>query len=188
MAGMPDFGKQVGPMPLGAWVAVVGGSFAYMMYSRNKTAKSEPVATSLDATSADSLASVGAGGMGAGYVPTYNGGTDTPASSTAAITSNTQWGQAAFAWLAGQGLDGSSVDIAIRDYLQGNPLNVQENSLITQALAKFGMTPEALPNPPALPIVPQPAPAPVTVPVPQAAPAPVYTPAPAPAAAPAATT
>lgn len=185
---MPDLGKQVGPLPLGAWIAVVGGSFGYMIYNRNRSSNAAPVPVSLDATAAGSLASVGAGGIGAqSYIPTDGGNVNAPASSTDAIASNTIWGQRAFAFLTGQGLDGSTVDTAIRTYLQGNQLSVQQNSLITQALAKFGMVPESLPTPPPLPVVtPQPAPVPTPVPAPQPVyippPPPVYIPPPVPVA------
>lgn len=180
MPGLPDMGKQVGPLPMGVWVAVVGGSFAYMMYQRNRAAAT-PAATNVDAVAADSIGGVGYGGAGAigAYTPT-DGGVSSPADSTGAITSNTVWGQRAFAFLAGQGTDGSTVDAAIRNYLSGLPLSVQQNALITQALSKFGMVPETLPDAPALPQVPVATPAPVTVPSPVAAPTPAPAPAPAP--------
>lgn len=170
---MPDMGKQVGPLPMGAWVAVVGGSLGYMMYSRNRAAKTAaPV--SLDATAAGSIGSVGVGGVGAqSYIPT-DGGLNSPTTANDTISSNVQWGQRAFAWLTGQGLDGATVDNAIRNYLAGNGLSLQENSLITQALAKWGQPPESLPQPPPLPQppAPTPAPAPVTVPAPAPPPPP----------------
>lgn len=176
---LPDLGKQVGPLPLGAWVAVVGGSFAFMLYQRNRSDTSAPTTTSLDTLSGDSIGSVGVGGMGAiGAYTGTNGGPAMPADATDTITSNTQWGQKVFSFLAGQGNDAATIDKAVRDYLAGKPLSVQANAFITQGLAKFGQAPEALPDAPDIPVVVQPAPAPVYTPPPP--PAPVTVPAPAP--------
>lgn len=152
-------GKQMGPLPLGAWVAIVGGSLAFMMYQRNRNASPADAVTSLDALSADSIGGVGVGGVGAigGYTPT-DGGTGAPSDASGAIESNTQWGQKVFAFLTGQGNDPATVDKAVRDYLSGIGLNVQANGLITQGLGKFGMPPETIGNAPPLPVAPKPAP------------------------------
>lgn len=182
MVSMPDFGKQVGPLPLGAWVAVVGGSFAFMLYQRNRASADATPVMNVDASAAD-LSGVGFGGIGAvgAYSPTGGGAVDTPASSTGDIQSNMQWGQSAFAFLAGQGNDAAFTDKAIRDYLEGMALDVRENALITQALSKFGMVPEGLPDAPPLPVTPHvPTPAPVTIPKPAPVAAPKVAPKPAP--------
>jgi nucleoid-associated protein YgaU len=154
---MPDLGKQVGPLPLGAWVVIVGGSLGYVFYSRSR----QPSAPVEVAAGPDP--GVGAGGVGAiGAYTATDGGMDTPASATATIESNTQWGQHAFNWLVGQGTDGATADAAIRQYLSGNSLSLQQNGLISQVLAKFGMTPEDLPAAPPIPHV---TPTPVRKPV-----------------------
>jgi hypothetical protein len=139
MAGMPDFGKQIGPLPLGAWIAVVGGSLAYMMYSRSRTSNA-PVEVA-----AGPDAGVGLGGMGAvgAYSPT-DGYVSAPAAPVTSVDDNESWGRQAFNWLVGTGADGGVVDTAIRNYLDGRTLNTQQQALITQALTKFGQTPEQL--------------------------------------------
>jgi nucleoid-associated protein YgaU len=156
---MPDLGKQVGPLPLGAWIVVVGGSLGYLVYSRSRTpAGPVEVAAGPDA-------GVGVGGVGAvgAYVPT-DGGMDTPASTVTGPETNQQWGMAAFNWLVGQGTDGATADTAIRQYLSGNSLSLQQNGLISQVLSKFGMTPEDLPAAPPIPHVTPPKPAPKPAP------------------------
>jgi nucleoid-associated protein YgaU len=148
---MPDLGKQIGPLPLGAWVAVVGGSLAFMFYTRSHAGGSSDSEGDVPATDA-LLSDVGFGGVGAvgAYVPT-NGGVDTPASTTDVINSNVQWGQKVFAFLVGQGNDPATVDKAVRDYTSGISLGAQANALITQGLGKFGMLPESVPDAPKLP-------------------------------------
>lgn len=180
---LPDMGKQVGPLPMGAWVAVVGGSLAYMLYQRNRKSTATSAVTDVSGSSTGSITDAGVGGVGAvGAYTATDGGVTSPADTTGTISSNTQWGQRAFAYLTGNGADGSTVDAAIRTYLSGTALSVQQNALITQALGKFGMVPEPLPDAPALPVVvPVATPAPVTVPSPVAVAAPAPAPAPAPA-------
>lgn len=167
---MPDMGKAVGPLPMGAWVALVGGGLGYMIYSRNKTSTASAAA----APATDALLSdVGYGGSGAvgAYTPT-DGGINTPASSAGTPTSNSAWGRMVFNFLVGNGADGAYADKAVRDYLSGVALTTQENSLITQGLAKFGQTPEGLPDAPPLPVTPVTPVTPVVKPKPVVKPAP----------------
>lgn len=149
---LPDMGKQVGPLPLGAWVAVLGGSFAFLLYSRRNAASAEVPTTNVDAVSGDSIGSVGMGGMSAvgAYVPT-GGLISSPTDAAQTIASNQQWGQNSFSFLVGMGMDGATVDKAVRDYLSGMPLTVASNGMITLALAKYGQPPEGLPDAPGLP-------------------------------------
>src|SRR3982751_609787 len=99
MAGMPDLGKQIGPLPLGAWVAVVGGSLGYMFYSRSRS-NDAPIEVA-----AGPDYGVGLGGMGAlgAYSPTDGG--YTPGAAAAEIVSNAQWSRAAFNFLVSDGAD-----------------------------------------------------------------------------------
>src|SRR4051812_10688212 len=101
---MPDLGKQVGPLPLGAWVAVVGGSLAFLFYSRSHDSAPEEVAAGPDP-------GVGFGGEGAigGTTPT-NGGVNAPGAPTGDPTTNAQWSRLAFNWLVSDGTDGSLAD------------------------------------------------------------------------------
>jgi LysM repeat protein len=159
-----DLGKQVGPLPAGAWIALVGGGLGVAMYLRNRNRSSDIVYA--DDTS--SIPGVGVGGVGA-YTPT-DGGTS-PDTTPVGIQSNAQWQQAAFTYLVATGADASFVDKTLRDYLQGVGLNLQGNALVSLALAKLGLPPEPLPDAPALPVrpvtpTPTPArPAPVRTPV-----------------------
>jgi hypothetical protein len=161
---LPNMGKQVGPLPMGAWVAVIGGSLGFMLYTRSRGSKDTQAE---DVPASDALlSSVGFGGQGAVGAYTNTGGVSTPADTTKQITTNQEWGEQAFTYLAAKGFDASQVDTAVRNYLSGIALSIAQNALITQALAKFGMPPEGLSRAPDLPTLPAPAPLPVTVPQP----------------------
>lgn len=169
--GKPDFSQKIGPLPLGAWVAIAGGGIGLYMLHRNKAAAAAAPA-SIDPT-ASIVGTGGAGAVSESYVPTTGGVTTT---TPAKLTSNTQWGSQAFSWLAALGMNPTMADSAIRNYLDGRTLSVQENALISQVLGKYGTPPEQLPAAPPVPVVtpisPPPAP-PAPAPVVQAPPQPV---------------
>jgi hypothetical protein len=156
---LPDLGKQIGPLPLGAWVAVVGGGLAIAYASRRADSGDEPIIVT--DTSGD--LGVGVGGYGA-WTPTDGGSLTGPIADGGEITSNTQWGNQAFTFLVAMGNDAAVVDKAIRDYLSGIKLNMQANAMISLALAKLGQPPEMLPDAPVIPTRP-PAPSPSKPPV-----------------------
>lgn len=147
-----DLGKQVGPLPVGGWVVVVGGGLA-IAYFVNKgqarqDARIEPLVEE---------------GVGTGLVPAgaiiqpYQPPEDT------VDEDNSAWGRKVLNWLIGSGSDPATADNAVRKYLSGENLTVQENALINLALVKFGSPPEALP-PVKVPTIPTPAtPTPVDV-------------------------
>lgn len=169
-----DLGKQIGPLPMGAWVAAVGGGLAIAYYARNRnSANNPPQPVVFDPTGASP--SVGVGGLAA------VGANDNPTtSSSATISSNAQWGQQAFTFLVATGADGALADKAVRDYLMGIPLSLSENAMISLALTKLGQPPESLPDAPALPVAPPPAVVPTPAPVSVPAPAPPMAPQPPP--------
>lgn len=144
MAGV-DFGKQYGPLPLGAWVVVVGGGLGIAFYTRRTSAKTPLVVTD---TSGDP--GVGLGGIPGGFLPinppSDSGGT-TPAT-------NEEWGRAAINYLIAQGYDPNVADAAVRKYLEAAQLGLQEYALIRFALIKLGSPPVPLPPPPAAPTIP----------------------------------
>lgn len=144
--------KQVAGIPIGAWGVVVAGGLgiAYMLNKNQaKTSAVEPLVEP---------------GVGTGLVPagaafvTSEGetGKDT------GPENNQAWGVIAKNWLITQGQDPTTADNAVRKYISGENLTIQENALIALVLARFGSPPEDIP--------------PVTVPTPT--PTPTPTPAP----------
>lgn len=177
IAGL-DLGKNVGPLPMGAWVAVVGAGLAYGYYSRKKSAAASNATTDTVDTSVPS--GVGTGAVG-GYVDNT---TANPSAVTApTIATNDDWGRAVTNYLIAQGYDPAVSDSATRKYLASASLSVTEYALIKVALLKYGAPPEMLPQLPAdAPVTPTAAPAPAP---PVSVPGPVYTAAAPPAPAPA---
>jgi len=168
MAGL-DLSKQVGPLPMGAWIAVVGGGLGLAYYTyRQQKASAAP--TVVDDTSGQS--GVGDGTVG-GWEQTQPSGSTTTA---VTFTTNEQWETACVNWLIAQGYDPVVSDSAMRKYIAGNEPapSLQERMLQSQALAHFGAPPDPLP-PSTSPIPGIPAP-PVTV-QPIGTPDPVPTPA-----------
>lgn len=154
MAGM-DLGKQVGPLPLGAWVAVVAGGLGIAIYTRQKS--STPTVVT------DTSGNAGVGEVGGAFLQ-VNPPTDTPVVS--AVTTNEDWGKAAINYLISMGYDPNVADSAVRKYLESTQLTLQEYALIRYALVRLGAPPVPLPAPPDPPSVPVVTPLPPPVPSP----------------------
>lgn len=144
MSAAPDLGKMVGPLPLGAWIAVVGGGLGFMFYTKRHTAPAVPSVVDpgvVDNTSG--VPGVGTGSVG-GWQAT--GPSAAYASPTASITTNEEWASAAVNWLIGQGYDAVVAASAVRKYTAGGEmLSVQEFTLIRLALVHLGTTPQQVP-------------------------------------------
>jgi hypothetical protein len=144
MATGIDLGKQVGPLPLGAWIAVVGAGLGFAYYTSKTTARAPVV---VEDTSMDPGV-----GEGPGWVavppPSYGPpGAPEP-------TTNEEWGRNAINHLIAQGYNSAAADSAVRKYLATEQLSITEYALITEALRKLGAPPVPLPpgnNTPATP-------------------------------------
>jgi len=151
-----ELGKMYGPLPLGAWIAVVGGGLAFALYQRNQ---SQSTPDSSDWTDTDTDPGVGLGGVPAGY--TYTGGddddTDTDddtsdgSGQSYSITDNASWGRAATNELIGLGYDSAAAATAIGVYMNGGSPTATQWALIRVALSRVGAMPDPVPtqnNPP----------------------------------------
>lgn len=133
-----DLGKQIGPLPLGAWMAVVAGGLGIALWSRqNQNAAEE--AEIVEDTSGDEGV-----GEGVGWVAVPP---PTNAPGGASYASNEAWGQAAINWLIAQGYPPGLAASAITKALaggvdiEGNKMSVQEWSLWSLALLNLGSPP-----------------------------------------------
>lgn len=132
MAGV-DLGKQYGPLPLGAWIVVVGGGLGIAYYANRQ---SQPPVEVEDQS--------GVPGVGTGDVGGWTS-TDPGTISQGAITTNEQWAIRAINDLIAQGYNSVDADSAIRGYIGGIKLSVKETALLAVALAKWGSPPQPLP-------------------------------------------
>lgn len=128
-----NLGKQVGPLPVGAWVAVVGGGLAIGWYFSKGTA-----ANNADSKVPLTEPGVGTGGGQMVYDPPSN--VETPANNT--ITDNATWGRRAINWLIAQGYDPGLSQSAVSKFLNGTNRTLTEQTLINLALVQFGAPPE----------------------------------------------
>jgi hypothetical protein len=147
-----DFGKTYGPLPLGAWVVLVGGGLGIALYS----SRSKGPAVTVEDTSG--VPGVGTGAQSLWVQNAPPAGSDSVADDS--FTTNEEWARACVNYLIAQGYDAALADTAVRKYLQSQQLSISENALIKVALAKYGAPPVLLPSPPDLPTIPQPQPGP----------------------------
>lgn len=152
MAKGIDLGKQVGPLPLGAWFAVVGTGLGIALYTRQQNAGGNSAPEVVEDTgSPDGV------GEGPGWIavppPT------TAPNTTVAITNNEEWSREAINRLIAQGYDPAVVYSGITKALSGgtgeNKMSIQEYALWRMALVSLGAPPVPInvPPPTSIPIV-----------------------------------
>lgn len=170
-----DLGKQVGPLPLGAWFAVVAGGVGIALYARQNQSAPGPAESNVARNTS--------GDAGVGYgTNTFVAATSVQPAQQPGPATNEEWAVNAINYLIGQGYDANVADSAVRKYLESTRLNGQEYALIRFALVKLGSPPVPLPIPPDAPsppsgggtpppVTPPSAPPPAPSPVPSSAPA-----------------
>lgn len=160
-----DLGKQIGPLPLGAWIAVVGGGLGIALWSRSRGDGGE--VEIVEDTSG--TPGVGEGAGTPGFIP-INPPNQTPGDNvTEEYNTNEEWGRAAIEYLIGQGHPAGIANSAITKALAGGEINgakmsPQEWSLWSIALRKLGSPPTPVNVPPPTsvpgPVIPPPGPNP----------------------------
>lgn len=173
----PDWGRMVGPLPLGAWVAVVGGGLAAMYWTSSKPGGvgNSGGYTMVSNSTEDG---VGEGGSGQWVDLTPRQVIGEPARPE----TNDTWAKAAIDYLIASGYSPTLAQQAISRMMSGAQLTPQEKALADIAMIKLGSPPGALSpteknvpiNPPviALPTPKPPAPKPVPKPAPKPVPSP----------------
>jgi LysM repeat protein len=131
--------KQVGPLPLGVWIAVILGGFGIAYIINKRAGGSAPTSSPADFGSATS-------GTGTGSTSTWAANQPPGSPSTPMISTNVQWEQAAARYLLTLNpANGLLIDSAMRKYLFNEPLSTAESALINAAIGQFGLPPEPLP-------------------------------------------
>lgn len=137
-----DLGKQIGPLPLGAWIAVVAGGLGIAVWSRQNAAAEEPEI--VEDVSGDE--GVGEGALPGSWVDVTPKPPQTDSDSVV-YDSNEAWGRAAVNWLIAQGyspgLSNSAITKALAggSDIDGHKMSIQEWALWSLALTKFGSPP-----------------------------------------------
>jgi LysM repeat protein len=154
MADGLDLGKMYGPLPLGAWIAVVGGglAIAYVAYKNNSSSSAGIDLSGVGGQTGQGVLDntygvpgVGTGGSGmywSNVAPTGDNSQDE------SNPDNQAWRlKVENAFIAMGNYNAAEVDATLTDYLNGNPLSVKEFALITLMLARFGPPPISVPAP-----------------------------------------
>ncbi len=143
MVNLPAaLGKQVGPLPLGAWVAVVGGSLGIAYYARN--AMGSPYNEGSELSGAYTPDAIYGSG-GSGIVGIGDGAAPEGPIALATITNNDEWAARVYRELIASGYNILTVDTMIRKVLEGLPLTQQEQQLYAIAIQKVGPLPTVPP-------------------------------------------
>jgi hypothetical protein len=141
-----DLGKQVGPLPLGAWVAVVGAGLGVALYTRRTTSTSADAAdTNADGTVDDTSGTAGVGDGSVGGWTSTTPAPSIPGDTVTAPADNAEWGRRATNLLINDGYDAAVAQSAITKALSGGEagaMSASEWTLWRIALMKLGAPPE----------------------------------------------
>lgn len=136
-AAKGGLGKQLGPLPVGVWIAIVGGGLVISFYLANKNTKKGGT-DNTDTTQPGALVYTGVGG---------NDGTsdDPDKTTTAGFQTNEAWAQAAKNYLISQGVDAKEASDAVDLYINAQALNNKQNAMISTVTRALGAPPQSLP-------------------------------------------
>lgn len=146
-------GQQIGPFPLGGWLAIGGAGIGLGLLVRRSgilrdRTLDDPDAAEGEVGSVDpSLApgftpGIGYGGLVALAPSRAPEGDDVQ---TTEADTNERWLGRAVAWANTNGFGAQATDTALRKYLQGREVTAGERAIIDQVLARWGSPPEGAP-------------------------------------------
>lgn len=145
--------KQVGPLPMGVWLAIIGGGLVISFYISNKNSKGGKNAEGTNTSAPSALVYTGVGGNSSDT-------TNATAPTTAKFQTNEAWAVAAKNYLISQGIDGKEASDAVDLYINGQALNAKQNAMVSNAIRGVGSPPNSLP-----PVTGTPTPTPGNTPV-----------------------
>lgn len=178
--GMGALTQKVGPLPLYAWV----GAFVLIWWYFQKKNTASTASGTAPNQQTDPAGNVGSIDPATGYVygspedqaalasqNTGASGTSTNSGSSGSTVGgnypdNTSWGRAAINYLVGLGVDPSSANEAIQQYLASQPLTTAQQAEVNEAIQALGAPPSP-PGPtgtPPPPVVAPPGPGPTSPP------------------------
>ncbi len=126
-------GKKVGPLPLGAWLIIVGGAGAYYMYLKRSAEPTyqEPMEDT------GTPAGVGNGALIQSDYQTTTGSTN----SSVSFETNDQWGQAVINYLIARGIAPTVAQNAVSKYLNSESLSTSEWAILNIGIGYAGAPP-----------------------------------------------
>lgn len=136
-----DLGKQIGPLPLGAWIGVVAGGLGLAWYvNRNSGASTSAPIEETSGTGLAAETGVGTGGQQFIYDPPQTG-------SQASYTTNDEWGRAAILYLISQGKNPATATTAVTKYLAEQTISAEQMAMISSAIGSLGPPPTLINTP-----------------------------------------
>lgn len=141
-----DLSQKIGPLPLGAWIAVVAGGLGIGYFiNRQNAAESESDTSDSSSDGEPSYLNRESPGTGGSqvFVPTDPEQGDPQQSDE--VDTNDEWAEQAVNWLISEGKNAGVADNAMRKYISGMDPSQQEQALINLVLQEFGAPPEPLP-------------------------------------------
>jgi hypothetical protein len=133
-----DLGKQIGPLPVGGWIAVIVAGVGLAWYANKRQQAASTAAAPQPTTPTDV----------SGVIPLSPGGYQPANQNTTTATSptfltNDQWRSDVESKLLAQGNNPTLVDGALTKYLNGVQLTAAENAVVSVALTLDGPPPIA---------------------------------------------
>lgn len=152
-----DFlGRKYGPLPLGAWLVIAGGTaFFVKKYINNRDAANVQVGTDSTPNAADlTMGSSPAYSMPATSSPAAGGGYATGSGTSGSYSdttvtpdipqSNAEWQSRGVGILVGLGYDAYQATLALQTYLAGKVLSSDQRAMVTAVVKALGAPPETV--------------------------------------------
>lgn len=144
-----DLQRQVGPLPLWAWLLAVGGGVGLAYVGR----RSGVLGSSSRSTPAPVVVEPDLPASGRSGAIVLPGGTLVDDGGPATPSTNDEWRAAALRRLTSEGMGAFAVDQALGRYLQGLPLTAAQRNIVDRSLLVIGPPPDGAPvSPPDVPV------------------------------------
>lgn len=128
--------KKIGPLPLGAWIVIVGGAGAYVVYMRRNA---QPVDdTPFEDTGTPAGVGEGPGGLIQAMPYQTNSGSGY---SGQQIETNDDWARVAINYLVAKGIAPAVATTAISRYINSESLSTSQWAVVSMAIAYAGSPP-----------------------------------------------
>jgi len=137
-----NLGKDLGPLPVWVWGAGIGAVVVGVMYFRNRSSNKAVTTAGASVTDPTVAAQSGLNAFSAAYSGA-GGGLNTTPTTTDQTATNALWLRQAMIWGSGNGLGSmTTIETALKAYLNGNALTSAQDSIVNAILSAVGQPPE----------------------------------------------